>query len=568
MKKHLLLFTLLSLLAFTQVGLGQTTYMWIGADGGSWATSTNWNPTRTTPATNDIIQFTAVNVTVPGVPIETIGQLNISSDAVVFLQSSSATALTINSSVIVDGSLNLEYVVFAGAGNFTLGATGTLKINNTEGISGLITLSGTKTFTDGASYFFYNSNTIHPFISSVVATNLTTQVMVTLNQDISVSGVVSIYSPLTLGTNNLTLLSGATVVGLYGSLGAGINYKMIVPSGSGELRKEFTSTGSFTFPVGATTPSNTYSPVTVNFTSGTFRADYVGVKLVNSKHPNNSSASNFINRYWTITQSGISSFSCDVTATYVDGDIAGTEANIYCGAYNGSAWTLYGATNTGSNQLTATAVTSFPADFTGGETSVLPVELTSFTALARSSKVELNWNTATEVKNYGFEIERISPHPSPSQGEGGEVRRGWQKIGFVQGNGNSNSPKEYSYTDNTTTSGKYVYRLKQLDNDGKYEYSKEVEADLGMPTEFSLQQNYPNPFNPETVINYQMPVSGKASLKVFDMLGREVATLVNEVKEAGTYNVSFNGKAFASGTYFYRFQSGDYVKIKKMILMK
>ncbi|MCK9211027.1 MAG: T9SS type A sorting domain-containing protein [Ignavibacteriaceae bacterium] len=219
------------------------------------------------------------------------------------------------------------------------------------------------------------------------------------------------------------------------------------------------------------------------------------------------------------------------------------------------------------------------AQYTGGDgrgdvsaampsTSPLPVELTSFTSFVDKSKVILHWQTATEVKNYGFEIERTSPRPSPSQGERGEVRRGWQKIGFVKGNGNSNSPKEYSYTDNSATSGKYVYRLKQLDNDGKNEYSKEVEVDLGMPAEFFLKQNYPNPFNPETVINYQMPVSGKASLKIFDMLGREVATLVDEVKEAGTYNVSFNGRAFTSGAYFYRFQSGDYVKIKKMILMK
>lgn len=561
MKKHLLLFTFLSLLAVTQVVWGQTTYTWIGANGGSWVTSTNWSPTRTTPANNDIIQFTGVTGTVLSVPNETIGQLNILANAVVKVVSGSVSTLTITSSVTVDGSLDFDNLVLSGAGSFTLGATGTLKINSVEGISGIITLSGTKTFTDGASYFFYNSNTIHPFISSVVATNLTTQVMVTLNQDISVSGVVSIFSPLTLGTNNLTLLSSATVVGLYGSLGAGLNYKMIVPSGSGELRKVFTTTGSFTFPIGKTNPSNTYSPVTVNFTSGAFSSAYVGVKLVNSKHPDNTSATNFINRYWTITQSGISSFSCDVTATYVDGDIAGTEASIYSGAYNGSAWTLYSATNTVSNQLTATAVTSFPKDFTGGEASVLPVELTSFTAILHKNAVELNWTTATEVNNYGFEIERkFNSRQS--------VVYSWNKIGFVNGSGNSNSPKEYSFTDNTPTSGKYIYRLKQIDNDGKYEYSKEVEVDLGMPKEFSLSQNYPNPFNPETVISYQIPINSKVSLKVFDLLGREVATLVNEVKGAGKYDVTFNGNLFTSGIYFYTIQTENFMQTRKMILMK
>jgi hypothetical protein len=193
-------------------------------------------------------------------------------------------------------------------------------------------------------------------------------------------------------------------------------------------------------------------------------------------------------------------------------------------------------------------------------TGALPVELVSFNAMIVKDKVELNWQTVTEVSNYGFEIERASTSLS--------IGYTWQKIGFVPGNGNSNSPKQYRFTDNTATYGKYFYRLKQLDNDGKYEYSNEVEVDLGMPTEFSLQQNYPNPFNPETVISYQLPVSGKVSLKLFDMLGREVATLVDEVKEAGTYSVSFSGKAFTSGAYFYRFQSGNYLKIKKMILMK
>ncbi|MDP2303933.1 MAG: FG-GAP-like repeat-containing protein [Ignavibacteria bacterium] len=189
----------------------------------------------------------------------------------------------------------------------------------------------------------------------------------------------------------------------------------------------------------------------------------------------------------------------------------------------------------------------------------LPVELTSFSASIKNKAVNLAWQTATEVNNYGFEIER-----SVISGQLSE----WEKIGFVNGGGNSNSPKEYSFTDPSVTSGSYAYRLKQLDNDGKYEYSKEVEVDLGMLTEFSLQQNYPNPFNPETVISYQLPVSGNVSLKVFDMLGREVVTLVNEVQEAGMYDVSFNGKAFASGAYIYRFQSGNYVKINKMVLMK
>ncbi|MDP3830852.1 MAG: T9SS type A sorting domain-containing protein, partial [Ignavibacteriaceae bacterium] len=121
----------------------------------------------------------------------------------------------------------------------------------------------------------------------------------------------------------------------------------------------------------------------------------------------------------------------------------------------------------------------------------------------------------------------------------------------------------------SVTSGSYAYRLKQLDNDGTFNYSSNVEVTVGqIPNDFSLNQNYPNPFNPETIISYQLPVSGNTSLKVFNILGSEVATLVNEVQEAGTYDVSFNGKDLTSGVYFFRLQAGDFIKINKMTLMK
>jgi len=214
--------------------------------------------------------------------------------------------------------------------------------------------------------------------------------------------------------------------------------------------------------------------------------------------------------------------------------------------------------------------------YSGGGTfnnGPLPVELTSFTASVLESKVILNWQTATEVNNYGFEVERTSPRPSP-QGEGGEAGRGWEKIGFVQGHGNSNSVKEYSFTDKPNGGTKFKYRLKQIDNDGKYEYSKEIEIDLGMPNEFSLSQNYPNPFNPSTTIRYSIPnvIASEAKqsvvLKVYDILGNVVATLVNENKAAGNYEVKYDASNLSSGIYFYKLQSGSFVQTKKFILIK
>ena len=117
-----------------------------------------------------------------------------------------------------------------------------------------------------------------------------------------------------------------------------------------------------------------------------------------------------------------------------------------------------------------------------------------------------------------------------------------EKIGFVNGNGTSSSPKNYSFSDNTAKNGyKYKYRLKQIDNNGDYKYSSEIEVLANLaPANYSLSQNYPNPFNPSTVINYQLPKPGKVILKVYDIIGKEVATLVNEYKDAGSYSVTFS----------------------------
>ncbi len=144
----------------------------------------------------------------------------------------------------------------------------------------------------------------------------------------------------------------------------------------------------------------------------------------------------------------------------------------------------------------------------------------------------------------------------------------WENIGFVVGHGNSNSPKTYSFTDDSPLGGsKFQYRLKQIDTDGKYEYSDEIEVEI-IPSKFALYQNYPNPFNPSTKIKYQIPEVSFVTLKVYDVLGKEVAALVNEEKQAGNYEVEFNAINLPSGIYFYRLQTGNFVATKKMVLMK
>ena len=191
----------------------------------------------------------------------------------------------------------------------------------------------------------------------------------------------------------------------------------------------------------------------------------------------------------------------------------------------------------------------------------LPVELVSFAADVKDSKVQLSWQTATEINNYGFEIERRIDKDE------------WSNIGFIEGHGNSSSPKSYSFIDNSPLGGnKFQYRLKQIDNDGQFEYSDVVEVDV-IPNQFELSQNYPNPFNPSTKIRYSIPSSVKGQsikviLKVYDILGNEVATLVDEEKGPGIYEVEFSTIGLASGIYIYRIESTEFMDTKKMVLLR
>ncbi len=201
--------------------------------------------------------------------------------------------------------------------------------------------------------------------------------------------------------------------------------------------------------------------------------------------------------------------------------------------------------------------------------AVVPVELTSFTANMIDGKVNLKWQTASELNNSGFEIEKAIRSSQSSVNN----KKNWEKIGFVNGSGTTSEINNYSFIDDKLLTQNAFYRLKQIDFDGTFSYSNEIEVDVNAPLKFSLEQNYPNPFNPSTVIKYQVPVAGLVSLKVYDILGNEVAILVDEYRNAGSYEIEFNvgrnsSPAIASGIYFYKIQAGDFVETKKMILLK
>ena len=242
-----------------------------------------------------------------------------------------------------------------------------------------------------------------------------------------------------------------------------------------------------------------------------------------------------------------------------DGNVSGNSS-----INTGSGWSRYTTADFRLRPIVATSE------------SATPVELVSFTANEKdNNEILLTWETSTEVNNFGFEIQRRFAQDSSDNDNK------WEKVAFIEGQGTSNTSHRYTYTDNVNKSGKYIYRLKQIDLDGGYAYSKKVEVVVGAPTKFELFQNYPNPFNPTTTIKYSIPfiveTQNFASLQtvtliVYDALGREVATLVNKKQKPGRYSVQFNATTASgglpSGIYFYTLRAGNFVQTRKMILLK
>lgn len=192
----------------------------------------------------------------------------------------------------------------------------------------------------------------------------------------------------------------------------------------------------------------------------------------------------------------------------------------------------------------------------------MPVSISTFTYSLNKRDVTLNWVTEWELNNSGFRIERMKT---------GE--NNWNEAGFVQGNGTTNEPKQYTFKDEKLATGKYEYRLKQIDYNGHYEYfSLMQEVNITPPKNFEMGQNYPNPGNPKSKIDYEIPVNGKVTIRLYNLLGQEVANIVNETKEAGYYTIEFDGSNFASGVYFYRIiaegEGLKFTKTLKMILIK
>jgi hypothetical protein len=186
----------------------------------------------------------------------------------------------------------------------------------------------------------------------------------------------------------------------------------------------------------------------------------------------------------------------------------------------------------------------------------LPVELISFKASAEINNVHLEWSTATETNNYGFEIERKT-------GTGN-----YFTVGFVNGKGSTTSPSEYFFTDIDLKAGNYSYRLKQLDFDGNFEYSNEINISVLIPSDFVLYQNYPNPFNPVTTIKYSIPGISYITLNLYDAIGNKIKTLDEGLKTAGTHENELSANDISSGVYFVKLNTGSGSQTIKIVLAK
>ncbi len=300
------------------------------------------------------------------------------------------------------------------------------------------------------------------------------------------------------------------------------------------------SVGGFAGEVGSSTTNFTYSTglVTASAPVGGFVGSYYGGTTNNS--------------FWDTQTSDKGSSAVGTGKTTLEMKTPSTFS-----AWSSTTWAMDSEINNGYAYLL----------WQNPDGSPLPVELSTFTATSTGSTVKLNWNTATEVNNYGFEILRQTKNEEE-----------WTKIGFVTGNGNSNSIKSYSFVDDFSVipsihSDKYSYKLKQIDNEGQFTYSNIIEVDLGIPQEFSLSQNYPNPFNPTTTIRFSLPVQSSVVISLYNSLGQQIAKMIDGNFTSGVHEFNFDASSYASGIYFYTINANgvngkNFTSSHKMALMK
>jgi len=464
------------------------------------------------------------------------------------------SAVAINNLTVTLGTLNFNMTATPGhaiKGNISVASGATLTFNPAS--AGTVNLNGSSAQTISGSGTLTTSS-----LSTLVLNNANG---VSLQKDATINGTLTLTSgKIALGSNKLTI--GAT-----GSIASASSASYIVTDGSGVLTRNSVGGTDVTFPVGTAT---SYTPVTVN-NAGTVNSFSVKVQATFDNAPVDPNM--VVGRQWTITEAVAGGSNAILTFQWNSAEHAPgfSVANpIVIGRYTGTQWAEVAATLGGSDPYTATAsgFTSF-SPFAVGNVGSLPIQLSYFTGTPTPDWrcVRLNWRTLSEINNYGFYVQRSSDR----------VNFVTLPNSFVPGYGTTNEPHNYTYLDCDVTRGVWYYRLKQIDLDGTIYYTDAIRVELNVTTSvnesapkiFELQQNYPNPFNPETRIRFSVETTGKATLRVYNLIGQEVATLFDAVAQAGRYyDVKFSGAKLTSGVYFYKLENGKNSALKKLMLVK
>jgi hypothetical protein len=380
------------------------------------------------------------------------------------------------------------------------------------------------------------------------------------NLEIASSAVVTLGANLSI-SGTLTLTSGSILTGS--------NKVIIISNTAGAVAAtNGTINGTIERPIAALA-AGTYVFTEAN-TSLTPNVGQGAITVSFSAHPNttppNVSTGVPVLRYYSITPIG--ALTATLRLAYLESELNTiSESNLSMFRWNNVAWVVIGGLpNTGSNYIELAGISEFSDWALGDITRPLPIQLASFTwtALAGSG-IRLEWATLSEINNYGFYVQK---RPK------GETAFADIPGSFVAGGGTTAQPHSYSYVDAGFMGGVWEYRLKQVDLDNSVHFSDFLVVDAvnavveETPKEFALLQNYPNPFNPKTVVSYQLPAAGDVRLAVYDLLGREVATLVNEWRPAGKYNVAFDASGLSSGVYLYKLESNGKSATRKLTLVR
>lgn len=521
---------------------GFTNNSFIGADGGTYSFVGSSAQTIPSGTYSNLQAVNAEGINLEGEVIVTgvmtlNGTVNMGSASLTIRNPFTGTLAnligTSNSNLIITGSASNIHIPAS------LSELHNLQIDNNQIITadGDIKINGTLTLGENAGFLNMGNNTLEIGTSSSSLGNISRQggsIRGKLKRWFAPSVVSNVIFPLDNGTGTSSEVS--------------ISFSS-APAG-GTLTAAFHSSGAGVLPIGPNGVDRYFDATAV-----------MGVNLIN-----------IAPIYWSLgAGDGLTGGVCNL-------DLIGDGLNVGLNSVGNyryisvikrtdqdNPWTWIGSNHsptTGTNinpVLHYTGGTSFSDFGIAGniDNSLLPVELISFSSYVNQANVTLSWSTSFENNNAGFDIERKTSVES------------WSKIGSVQGKGNVNSISTYLYEDRNLQSGKYNYRLKQIDFNGNFNYYELTnEVIIGIPAQYSLSQNYPNPFNPSTTINYEIPNSNFVSLKIYNIMGREVAILINQFQQPGFYNINFNASKLPGGIYFYKIQAGNFSAVKKLLLLK